>query len=275
MTAALLTAWNMDPVVDKLTISAGEAAVTSAERTQVTGLQKTATGMRWYELDEALPLPLDLDNAMTEVLLGVSDIERVDQESLRVTGLAKGSYQLLVDKKLIGTFPSDALERGINLALMKTPMLDQARGIDWESERRAMLDQAHFILSAETAKTPDPVPAEERLRLAEDELAATIRKQAVPKLHDFELRRTTDSLVGGANIFKRKVGEVRGAHVGLQGQSEFDGSWITLPFLNGLSGWGNKLDREDQIAVVGDLSGSHSRGQVPVCGQGSNAAVRD
>jgi len=189
MAAVLLSAWHVDPVVSRVTISAASVRAVETERAAITALQKTETGLQWTELDEALPLPLDLDNAMTAVLLGVSDVGSVDQQPMQVTGLAKGNYQLFVDKKLIGAFSSEALGRGVNLALLKTPMLDQARGIDWEEDRRATLDQARFILSAETAKMPDPGPAEERLQAAEDELAATIRKQTVPKTHVFELRR--------------------------------------------------------------------------------------
>ncbi len=189
MAAALMEAWQVDPVVSDVTITAGDATVATATRTKVSDLKKTATGLRWAQLDEALPLPLDLNDAMTAVLLKESDIEKLDRQMLRVRGLAAGSYELWIDQKLIATFSDETLERGVNLALLKTPMLDQARGIDWEEDRRATLDEARFILSAETAKQPDPAAAEERLQAAEDELAATIRKQAAPKLHTFELRK--------------------------------------------------------------------------------------
>jgi lysophospholipase L1-like esterase len=189
MAAALMEAWHVNPVVSDVTISAVDAKATDAARTTISGLQKTPTGLRWIQLDEALPLPLDLNDAMTSVLLKESEIEQLDRQLMHIHDLPAGSYDLLIDQKPIATFSAETLERGVNLALLKTPMLDQARGIDWEEGRRATLDEARFILSAETAKQPDPIAAEERLQAAEDELATTIRKQTAPKSHNFEIRK--------------------------------------------------------------------------------------
>jgi lysophospholipase L1-like esterase len=189
MASTLLSAWNVTPIVSELSLSAEKAYVIDKQRTTVSELEKTATGVRWTQLDEALPLPLDFNNALTKVLLGVFDIAKLDEQTLRAEGLAPGQYQLWIDGKMIATFSQDELRRGVNLALLKTPMLDQARGIDWYEERRATLDQARFILSAETAQKPDPAEAEARLRAAGDELAATIRTKLTPKPHHFELRR--------------------------------------------------------------------------------------
>jgi lysophospholipase L1-like esterase len=189
MASTLLAAWNVNPVVSSVTISAERATVIASQRTSITKLNKTATGLQWTQLDEALPLPLDFNNAMTKVLLGVSDIAKLDEETLSVDALSPGRYQLFIDGKPIAIFSREELERGVNLALLKTPMLDQARGIDWYEDRRATLDQARFILSAETTQKPDPAAAEDRLRAAEEELAATIRTKLPPKEHNFELRR--------------------------------------------------------------------------------------
>jgi len=145
--------------------------------------------LRWTQLDEALPLPIDLNDAMTSVILKEFGVEQLDRQMLHARGLQPGSYELWIDKKLIEMFSAQQLERGVNLALLKTPMLDQARGIDWQEEQRATLDEALLILSTHTAQQPDPKAAEERLQMAEDELAADVYKQATPKPHSFELRR--------------------------------------------------------------------------------------
>jgi hypothetical protein len=189
MAAALMQAWHVEPVVSEVTISVADGKVTEATRTQISELEKTATGLRWTQLDEALPLPLDLNDAMTGVLLKESGIEQLDRQMVRVRGLQPGSYELWIDKKLIETFSAQELEHGVNLALFKTPMLDQARGIDWQEEQRATLDEALFLLRTHTSQQPDPKPAEERLQMAEDELATDVYKQAVPKVHSFEMRR--------------------------------------------------------------------------------------
>ncbi|MGD0730726.1 MAG: SGNH/GDSL hydrolase family protein [Terracidiphilus sp.] len=189
MAAALMSVWHVDPIVSSVTLNAAAVKITHTERTTITKLEKSAHGLTWTQLDEALPLPLDLNSAMTPVLLTVSNIADFDSEILRIESLEPGQYRLLIDAKPIAVFSREDLERGVNLALYKTPMLGQARGIDWEEERRAALDEARFILSAEVKQTATSPAAEERLAQAQDELAATIRTSATPKPHNFELRR--------------------------------------------------------------------------------------
>jgi lysophospholipase L1-like esterase len=188
MAGTLLSAWHFDPVVSSVALNAKSASVVEARRSAVSKLEATATGVRWTQLDEALPLPLDFNNAMTAVLLGVSNIAQNDQEILRVDGLSPGRYQLLIDAKPIETFSVADLSRGVNLALYKTPMWEQARGVDFTNERRGMLDQARFLLSAEVKTTAGSTVAEDKLRDAADELAAALRAKLDPKPHTFELR---------------------------------------------------------------------------------------
>jgi lysophospholipase L1-like esterase len=189
MAGELLSSWHVDPVVSSVALNAHDAKLVTKDRTAVSKLEKTANGLRWTQLDDALPLPLDFNHAMTPVLLGVSDIAKLDQQMLRVAGLEPGRYQLLIDEKSIGVFSRTELQNGLNLALYKTPMLEQVRGIDWYEERRMTLDQARFLLIAEIKQTPISVVAEDKLQQAGDELEATIRTKIDPKPHVFELRR--------------------------------------------------------------------------------------
>jgi lysophospholipase L1-like esterase len=188
MAAELLSTWHVDPVVSRVVLTA-KAVVESHERTEISSLEKTASGLQWTQEDAALPLPLDFNSAMTPVLLSISNIANLDQQMLRIEGLDPGTYQLLIDAKPVSSFSMEELRSGVNLALYKTPMLDQARGIEWYEERRATLDQARFILSAEVKANPSSTVAEDRLREAEEELAATIRTKVIPVPHRFELRR--------------------------------------------------------------------------------------
>jgi len=189
LAATLMSAWHVNPVVSRLELNAASAAVTDKDRTTVANLEKSENGLAWTQLDDALPLPLDLNNAMTSMLLQVSDIAQIDQMILRIESLKAGQYELSIDAKPVASFSSEELQHGVNLALFKTPMLDQARGIDWTEDRRATLDQARFILSAETKASPNSAIAEATLQQAQDELAATARKDSAPKPHHFELRR--------------------------------------------------------------------------------------
>ncbi len=201
MAATLMSAWHVNPVVSRLELNAVSATVIGKDRTTVTNLEKSAAGLRWTQLDEALPLPLDFNNAMTPMLLQISGIAQFDQMMLRVESLDPGQYQLSIDGKPVAVYSREELQHGVNLALLRTPMLDQARDIDWIESRRATLDQARFILSAEVKPSPTSAIAEARLRQAQDELAAAMRKDLDMKPHRFELLRQQTRTVAapGAN----------------------------------------------------------------------------
>jgi hypothetical protein len=189
MAATLMSAWHVNPVVSRLELNAASAAVIDKDRATVTNLEKSADGLQWTQLDDALPLPLDFNNAMTSMLLQVSDIAQIDQMILRIESLKAGQYELSIDAKPVASFSREELQHGVNLALYKTPMLDQAHSIDWTEDRRATLDQARFILSAEAKASPTSAIAEATLQQAQDELATAVRKDSAPKPHHFELRR--------------------------------------------------------------------------------------
>jgi len=189
LAAQLLSSWHVEPVVSSLTLNAASAQAVDTQRTTISELTQTPGGLRWSQTDEALPLPFDFNNAMIPLLLGISDIARVDRLMLCVEGLLPGRYQLLIDEKSISTFSNLELASGINLALYKSPMVDQARDIDSTEYRRVQLDQARFILSADVKEDADSATAEEKLRRAQDQLATDIRKKLQPNSHRFELRR--------------------------------------------------------------------------------------
>jgi len=189
MAAELLSAWHVDPIVSSLTLSAVKGEVLDRERTTITQLQKTANGLRWTQMDEDLPLPLDFNDSMISLLLTISDIARVDRQLLRIEALEPGQYQLLIDGKVVATFSNHELETSINLALCKTPMVDRARDIDYSEGQRTALDRARFELSADVKEDAVSIIAEEKLRQAQDQLAIEIRKKMKPSPHNFELRR--------------------------------------------------------------------------------------
>lgn len=189
MASALMSAWRVNPVVSSVTLDAAGAQVIKSDRATVTNVQKSPAGILWTQLDEALPLPLDFNNVMTPMLLKISDIAQLDQMTLSIESLDSGQYELLIDGKSDASFSREELQHGVNLALFKTPMVDQARDIDSQESERMTLDQARFILSADLKQSAGSRPAEDRLRQAEEELDASIRKDLPPKPHHFELRR--------------------------------------------------------------------------------------
>jgi len=189
MAAELLKAWHVDPIVSSATLDAKHATIIDRYRTAITQLTSTANIIQWQELDEALPLPFDFNDAMILLLPRISDIAAVDRQMLRIESLDPGQYQLFIDGKPIASFNSRELQSGINLALYKTPMNDQARDIEYTQHQRMQLDQARFILSADIKEDAASMAAENKLREAQDQLSQQIQKKRTPAPHKFELRR--------------------------------------------------------------------------------------
>ncbi|PWJ57745.1 lysophospholipase L1-like esterase [Dyadobacter jejuensis] len=85
-------------------------------------------GLQFEAKEEALPFPVGQDALAALSLVPFTD--RLNQEILQVEDLATGEYDLLIDQVLVGTYPSQELKKGVNLALEnKTPQYQRAAKI--------------------------------------------------------------------------------------------------------------------------------------------------
>jgi lysophospholipase L1-like esterase len=187
MAAALVRGWNISPIVSSVALDAARTDVTSQQNTTVSGLNETANGLRWTQLDRALPLPLELNDSMTQFLLQISDIASLDQQMLRVTGLSAASYSLEIDGQKIASFSRQELAGGINLALYQTPMEQQAKSIDWTADDRSKLSGTDFDLLFDGDTIPGEASALQVLNTLDEKEVNEEYKNAQPKPHTFTL----------------------------------------------------------------------------------------
>lgn len=118
--------WGMKPLVSLVAIDATLGKVTEAANAKVTGIS-TQGAITWTSLESVLPLPLDIKDNVTALVLKSSDIVAdLDQETLKVTNLTAAKYHLKIDTTDIGDFSNFDLAAGINLATLDTPMLKQS-----------------------------------------------------------------------------------------------------------------------------------------------------
>ena len=188
MAEALLKGWNAPALVSAVTIDAKAGSAVQAENATVSERQEDGTALRWTELENGLPLPLIKSNAGTDLLLRVTDIEEaLNEEPLRVTGLAAGQYMLTIDGQRTGTFSAEDLERGVNLAEYNTPMRQQAQRVSWMVRDR---DEAHYIHLRMRVRNADTGGEDgaDRLQAFEDSLEDSIYAEAAPVPHRFELK---------------------------------------------------------------------------------------
>ncbi|MCW3060667.1 MAG: hydrolase [Capsulimonas sp.] len=129
MAEALLKSWNAPSIVTKVQIDAKGKKVVTADNTKVSDL-KTGMVISWTQNDNALPMPLDTNDAATALSLKSSDfMQALNQEPLQVTGLKDGSYTLTIDGTEVGDLSAQDLAAGVNLATLPTPMLSQAMDV--------------------------------------------------------------------------------------------------------------------------------------------------
>ncbi|HKS95656.1 MAG TPA: SGNH/GDSL hydrolase family protein [Terriglobia bacterium] len=190
MAEALLKAWNAPAAVSAVEIDAAAKRVVHADNATVTELHADKS-VAWTELDRALPMPVDLKDPVVELALRSSDfVQALDQEPLKVTGLAASSYQLKIDGDDVGRFSKEQLADGVNLAVLATPMAKQATAVH---ELTVKHNNVHFARWRNMDVPLTDVPSADKqaalgaLDKVEADLVAEQHAAAQPKPHHFEL----------------------------------------------------------------------------------------
>lgn len=194
---SVLKAWNARSIVASVTIhvDGSKARVEHTEHASVQALTPTSDGIRWQETDDALPLPFaqwkDMWGAGPAVGLVIksSDLaQRLNEEPLRVTGLRNGVYSVRIDGKSIGTFTNDELSSGVNLALLKTPMTDQAMSVYQLTQQHGDIHYDRWRhVQVPFGTIPTGSAAITSLDALEDAVVQQQHAAAVPKQHLFEV----------------------------------------------------------------------------------------
>jgi lysophospholipase L1-like esterase len=194
MAAELLKAWNAPAVISAVTLDAAKPTVVKTQKTRVTALQGQGN-LTWKQLDEALPMPVDLSDAVMALAVKSSDfVAALNQQPLQVTGLAAGQYALKIDGNSVGEFSAGQLADGINLALLPTPMVKQAADVHKLTLKH---NDLHFFrwrqIQVPVANLKDPAldaPTKNFLAALDAEEATWVKQQrqaAQPVEHKYEL----------------------------------------------------------------------------------------
>jgi len=190
MAEALLKAWNAPATVAAVEIDAAGGRVTRSANAKITGLKAGST-LSWTEIDGALPMPVDMEEKPTALSVRSSDfIAALDQEPLKVTGLSAANYSLTIDGEKVGSFTKDQLEEGINLAILPTPMAQQAAKVH---DLTLKHNNIHFArwrdvqISLKDYKLAGEPAVVEALNKLEDQIVQVQRATAKPLLRHYEL----------------------------------------------------------------------------------------
>jgi len=194
MAGAILKAWGADSTVSSVTIDAqtGKSITTNASVNSV----KTGKDLEWTSKEGALPYPLDRGNPDVQLVLKSSDFDQtLNQETLKVTGLASGKYRLSIDGASIANFDSDQLSTGINLAQLNTPMTRQSNAVYGITSNRTqtryfLWRQLEVGLSYMSPKETSTVIKD--YQRAEEDLIRMQHNAAKPVAHRFQLSPVTN-----------------------------------------------------------------------------------
>ncbi len=190
MAASLLEAWGAEPTVTRVEIDGASAKVEDAVNTSVSNLE-AKDSIRWSQKDDALPMPVPMNDPLMALAVKSSDfVEKFNRETLRVTGLAAASYQLLINGRLIGAFTREALASGINLAELDTPMMQQAAQVHDLTLKRADIHNVRWRQVQVPLQNMLPARAaavEDNLDALDNDLAALQRATAQPAASSYEL----------------------------------------------------------------------------------------
>lgn len=187
MAETLMQVWRASPEVSRVELDAAKRSVAAARNVDVSDLQGAGSGITWTALEHSLPLPFSTDDPLMKFAVRVGNLEVMDQEVLLVRGLVADQYSLQIDGKPVLDLTKQQLNAGVNLALLPTPMLDQARGLEWLEDRKMKMDAARFALEGEMPSTPGAADAARVLQAAEIALTTEQRQNAQPKPHKFAL----------------------------------------------------------------------------------------
>jgi hypothetical protein len=138
-------------------------------------------------------MPTESQDGTIGLALRCSDFtERLNQETLRVTGLAVGAWQLKIDDEPVSIFQAAQLAHGINLAPMQTPMLTQAMSVLRLTYKHNYIHFARWAMletSLEEYNLPRTRTSIKMLDELETDVISLQRTAAKPKAHRYRLIR--------------------------------------------------------------------------------------
>jgi lysophospholipase L1-like esterase len=196
MAYALLKAWNAPSLVSSVALEikgSDKPSVATSENASVTDQTVSDGVVKWTQLDEALPFPINLKDAPTELAVRSSDIVAgLDRQIVKATGLGNENYSLAIDGEDIGTFSKAQLAEGVNLSSLNTPMSRQAAYVHQLTLRRAKVHNDRWREVQLPLQSYSKSPSYSKTLEGLDELEALVqveqRASAQPKPHKFELK---------------------------------------------------------------------------------------
>ena len=130
MAALVLEAMGERPLVAQVAIDAKKGVVEKladgkTRNAAVTAVAATPNEVRFTYAPKALPLPALPEYVADDKIYPLT--EKFNQETIRISGLAEGRYDLAFDGAKVGSFTAAEFAKGVNVALLDTPNQKRAQ----------------------------------------------------------------------------------------------------------------------------------------------------
>ena len=190
MAGALLKNWGASSVVSTVELDANTKRPTRLANTAVTNLGGS-DGLAWTQLDNALPMPVELNDAPTALAVKSAGFtEAFNQQTLKVANLKPGYYALRIDGLQVKVFTAAELAAGLDLTALPTPMLKQANDVHALTLKRTGIHNTRWrtieVPMANDSLTKSQA-AMDALDALDAELDARQRAAAAPLPRKYEL----------------------------------------------------------------------------------------
>jgi lysophospholipase L1-like esterase len=187
MASEFLKSQQLQGVVSRIEIDAAARRAGALENCEVSGLSVKPDAVSFTCLEKALPFPIP--EAAKPALELIPFVQDFDQETLRVTGLAAGDYELKIDGQTVRTYTSAELASGVNLAMEKsTPQYQQALAVQAALGKKwSAGDKIRTIAYIESSAWPDaprPINIDLLKPKLDAQLAAAAGKSNEPYIRD-------------------------------------------------------------------------------------------
>jgi lysophospholipase L1-like esterase len=187
MAHTILKGLHAPAVVSEVAIDT-KAGKAKTKRCSVAKLENKEGQVTFERTDEALPMPIQ--QQWLEILPYVNQLKDLNWYGLKVTGLAAGKYNLLIDGKDVATFTAEQLAEGVNLGnLTKGPIFQQADKVFKAIQAKNGLVHKRFRGVVMAKMDPEKKKQELAKRMKEiNARQAEVYKLAQPVKHTFELK---------------------------------------------------------------------------------------
>ncbi|MDY3927834.1 MAG: GDSL-type esterase/lipase family protein [Clostridia bacterium] len=136
------------PIVSSTAIDVNDSTSNQFDNADVIMHEVSENGVSYSYLPKALPYPYCTEYQYAEDTLHLPVTEDINKEIIKISGLKEGSYNIIIDDNLLGTYTSEDLSKGVNIAVnQNNPSQIQAQEVYDLSMQKARMEFSYRYIA--------------------------------------------------------------------------------------------------------------------------------